>query len=428
MIELVPQTQVLGAKIKVVGVGGGGGNAVNTMIQSGLTGVEFIVANTDVQAIARNEAPTKIQLGAQLTKGLGAGANPEIGRQAALDDSELLRDHLSGADMVFVTAGMGGGTGTGGAPVVARIAREVGALTVAVVTKPFTFEGKTRMRQANDGMQELKQAVDTLIAIPNERLLAIAGRNTSLIDTFRKADDVLLQAVRGISDLITETGLINLDFADVRTIMAGMGMAMMGTGVATGENRAVEAAQKAISSPLLEDMSILGAQGLLINITGSMDLSLYEVNEAASLIQREAHDDANIIFGAAIDEQMGSEIRITVIATGFENAQRRVQTPTEPVMMPVETSVPLAASAAGGMSSMRATPSRSVPRDSSRPVVHMGKIIDNGDSPTWERPRSEPTPQAAKSDSISVEEFTIGDEGEDQYEIPAFLRKNAGAM
>jgi len=424
MIELVPQSQVLGARIKVVGVGGGGGNAVNTMIQSGLCGVEFVAANTDVQAIAKNEAPVKVQLGAQLTKGLGAGANPEIGRQAALDDSELIRDHLTGADMVFVTAGMGGGTGTGGAPVVARIAREVGALTVAVVTKPFTFEGKKRMRQADEGMEELKAAVDTLIAIPNERLLAIAGRNTSLVDTFRKADDVLLQAVRGISDLITETGLINLDFADVRTIMAGMGMAMMGTGVASGENRAIEAAQKAIASPLLEDMSIFGAQGLLINITGSQDLSLHEVNEAASLIQREAHEDANIIFGAAIDERMGNEIRITVIATGFEQAsQRGVQRPAMVITAAKEVETIPAAPI-----SVRTTPVRTAPRDTTRPVVRMGTIIDNGESPTWQRPSAEPEPQPVKQENVSVEEFTMSEDGEEQYEIPAFLRKNAGAM
>ncbi len=423
MIELVPQSQVLGARIKVVGVGGGGGNAVNTMIQSGLCGVEFVAANTDVQAIAKNEAPVKVQLGAQLTKGLGAGANPEIGRQAALDDSEMIRDHLAGADMVFVTAGMGGGTGTGGAPVVARIAREVGALTVAVVTKPFSFEGKKRMRQADEGMEELKSAVDTLIAIPNERLLAIAGRNTSLVDTFRKADDVLLQAVRGISDLITETGLINLDFADVRTIMAGMGMAMMGTGVASGENRAIEAAQKAIASPLLEDMSIFGAQGLLINITGSQDLSLHEVNEAASLIQREAHEDANIIFGAAIDSRMGDEIRITVIATGFDHTGgRSLQRP-----MVIASAKEVVTADAAPQPVTRPAPARSVPRDANRPVVRMGTIIDNGESPTWQRPssESEPTP---KTENLSVEEFTMSEDGDEQYEIPAFLRKNAGAM
>lgn len=423
MIELVPQSQVLGARIKVVGVGGGGGNAVNTMIQSGLCGVEFVAANTDVQAIAKNEAPVKVQLGAQLTKGLGAGANPEIGRQAALDDSEMIRDHLAGADMVFVTAGMGGGTGTGGAPVVARIAREVGALTVAVVTKPFSFEGKKRMRQADEGMEELKAAVDTLIAIPNERLLAIAGRNTSLVDTFRKADDVLLQAVRGISDLITETGLINLDFADVRTIMAGMGMAMMGTGVASGENRAIEAAQKAIASPLLEDMSIFGAQGLLINITGSQDLSLHEVNEAASLIQREAHEDANIIFGAAIDSRMGEEIRITVIATGFDHTgARSLQRPT---VIASAKEVVIADTAPPPVT--RPAPARSVPRDPNRPIVRMGTIIDNGESPTWQRPSAEPEP-APKTENLSVEEFTMSEEGDEQYEIPAFLRKNAGGM
>ena len=351
MIELVGRSEVLGARIKVVGIGGGGGNAVNTMISSGLPGVEFIAANTDLQALGVSLAPMKLQLGAQLTKGLGAGANPDIGRQAALDDSEVIRDHLSGADMVFLTAGMGGGTGTGGAPVVARMAKEQGALTVAVVTKPFQFEGRKRMRQAEEGMRELKDAVDTLIAIPNQRLLAIAGRNTSLLETFKRADDILLQAVRGISDLITVHGLINLDFADVRTIMAEMGMAMMGAGSASGENRAVEAAQKAISSPLLEDISIHGARGVLINITGSHDLSLHEVNEAATLIQEEAHEDANIIFGAVIDEQMGDEIRITVIATGFGEAQREVKKPgfslsKEPVV-----------------STLRSTPPRTVPRD-----------------------------------------------------------------
>src|SRR5499426_1325911 len=281
MFELVEQI-TLGAKIKVIGVGGGGGNGVNTMISAKLTGVDFIAANTDAQSLEANRAPVKLQLGGAITKGLGAGANPEIGRRAALEDQEKIKEYLSGSDMVFITAGMGGGTGTGAAPVIARIARESNALTVAVVTKPFLFEGKKRMRQADDGIRELKEDVDALIAIPNQRLLSVASKTTTLIDAFQKADEVLLHAVRGISDLIVTPGLINLDFADVRAVMAEMGLAMMGASSANGENRAVEAAQKAISSPLLEDVSISGARGVLINITGGPDLSLHEVNEAAS--------------------------------------------------------------------------------------------------------------------------------------------------
>src|SRR5205085_3707909 len=298
-------------------IGGAGGNAVNTMIAAGLMGADFIAANTDAQALRVNLAQSKVQLGNSLTKGLGAGANPEVGKRSTLESEDELREHLIGADMVFITAGMGGGTGTGGAPVVARLAKELGALTVGVVTKPFLFEGKKRMKQAEEGMRELKDSVDTLIAIPNQRLLSVSGRNMPIMETFKKADDVLLQAVRGISDLITVHGLINLDFADVRTIMSEMGMAMMGAALAEGENRAIEAAQRAISSPLLEDVSIKGARGVLINITGGPTLSLHEVNEAATLVQEEADDDANIIFGAVIDEQMGDEVRITVNATGF---------------------------------------------------------------------------------------------------------------
>ena len=316
MFELVEQTN-LGARIKVIGIGGGGGNAVNTMITAKLTGVDFVVANTDVQALEANWATIKVQLGEKITKGLGAGANPEIGRRAALEDQERIREHLAEADMIFITAGMGGGTGTGGAPIIARIAREVGALTVGVVTKPFIFEGKKRMRQSEDGIQELKENVDTLLVIPNQRLLSIAAKTTTMLEAFQKADDILFQAVRGISDLIITPGLINLDFADVRTVMAEMGLALMGAASASGENRAVEAAQKAMSSPLLEDISIHGARGVLINVTGGPDLGLHEVNEAATMIQEEAHEDANIIFGAVIDDRMKDEIRITVIATGF---------------------------------------------------------------------------------------------------------------
>ena len=306
------------AVIKVFGVGGGGGNAVNNMIEEGLQGVEFIAANTDAQALSRNLAPLKLQMGSKLTKGLGAGANPEIGREAALEDRELLREALTGADMVFITAGMGGGTGTGAAPVVAEVAKEVGALTVAVVTRPFTFEGQTRKRQADTGFKELRTLVDTIIVIPNEKLLLIAGKDMKFVEAFRKVDDVLFQAVRGISELVTKPGYINLDFADVKTVMKGMGLALMGTGAASGQNRAVAAAEKAISSPLLEDVSIRGARGVLINITAGASLSLSEVNEAASLIREEASDEANIIFGTVIDETLEDELKVTVVATGFE--------------------------------------------------------------------------------------------------------------
>jgi cell division protein FtsZ len=305
------------AKIKIIGVGGGGCNAINTMITSNLEGVEFIAANTDLQALGNALATTKIQLGADLTKGLGAGANPDIGRNATLEDAEKIREELAGADMIFITAGLGGGTGTGGAPVIASIAKELGALTVAVVTKPFFFEGKRRQLAAERGMAELKKTVDTLIAIPNQRLLSISDRELSLLASFKKADEVLLHASKSISDLITIPGLINLDFADVKTIMSEMGMAFMGMGIASGDNKAIEATHKAIASPLLEDISISGARGLLINITGGEKLSLHEVNDAATMIQEEADDDANIIFGAVIDPKMEDEIRITVIATGF---------------------------------------------------------------------------------------------------------------
>ncbi len=308
----------LGACIKVVGVGGGGSNAVNRMIDAGLGGVDFLVANTDVQALKQSKASVKLQIGAKLTKGLGAGANPDVGRQAALEDTEKLIEALEGSDMVFVTTGLGGGTGTGAAPIVASLAAELGALTVAVVTKPFAFEGKKRMIQADRGLAELKECVDTVITIPNERLLATLERGTSLFDAFRIADDILRQAVQGISDLIIVPGLINLDFADVKTVMAGMGMALMGTGSAIGENRALEAAKKAISSRLLEDGSIQGARGVLINITGGHDLLLHEVSEASSIIHDAADADANIIFGAVLDETMQGEIKITVIATGFD--------------------------------------------------------------------------------------------------------------
>tara|TARA_B110001454_G_scaffold171291_1_gene162090 strand:- start:125390 stop:126997 length:1608 start_codon:yes stop_codon:yes gene_type:complete len=325
MFELEENINI-GANIKVVGVGGGGSNAVTTMIEGQMSGVEFIVANTDIQALNANKASTKIQLGLDLTKGLGAGANPDIGRRAAIESYNEIVEKLEGADMVFVTAGMGGGTGTGGAPVVAKIARELGALTIGVVTKPFMFEGKKRGKHAEAGLQELQDNVDTLIVIPNQKLLSIAGEKTPLLDTFKKADEVLLQAVKGISDLINIRGLINLDFADIRTVMKEKGMAIMGTGSAKGENRAVEAATFAISSPLLENIKIDGATGIIINVTGGSDLSLYEVNEASTLITEAAHEDAEIIFGAVIDDSLGDEVRVTVIATGFSDPAEKKNT------------------------------------------------------------------------------------------------------
>lgn len=440
MIEYVGN-EVVGARIRVIGVGGGGGNAVNTMIAAGLRGVEFVAANTDAQALAANFAPVKMRLG---EKGLGAGANPEFGRVAAEEAADRIREQLSGADMVFITAGMGGGTGTGGAPVVGRLAREIGALTVGVVTRPFNFEGRKRQKQAEKGLHDLKNAVDTLIVIPNQRLLAIAGRNTSMLESFRMADDVLLQAVRGISDLITINGLINLDFADVRTIMGEMGMAIMGAGAASGENRAIEAAQKAISSPLLEDVSIQGAKGVLINITGSPDLSLHEVDAAATLIQESAHEDANIIFGAVIDEQMGDEIRITVIATGFGQAAQVEPEPVRAKSEPVaerpaflNTAEAQPARPAGPRFGIPALPPvgqrAPVPPVGQRPVRKLGMIIDDGHEPTFRKFEMDAPPIAAAapapSDATGSPErergFYIGKEEEEAYDTPAFLRKQA---
>jgi cell division protein FtsZ len=395
MIELEENTNS-GANLKVVGVGGGGCNAVNTMIQACLGGVELIGANTDAQALAACGAPMRIQLGAKLTKGLGAGANPEIGKNAVLEDKDRIREMLAGADMVFITAGLGGGTGTGGAPILASIARDVGALTVAVVTKPFLFEGKKRQRQAEEGLKELRKCVDTLITIPNQRLLNIAGRDMSLLDTFRKADEVLLQAVKGISDLITVNGLINLDFADVRTVMSEMGMALMGTGAASGENRAIEAAQRAISSPLLEDITICGARGILINITGGADLTLYEVNEASTLVQEEAHEEANIIFGAVIDENLREEMRVTVIATGFGRAEEREE---------------------------RIPESRTASAEGGKTVLSFGRRENNRDIPTFIR--QEKTAEVQEKSAKSARGRLPVDLREDEYDIPTFLRKQA---
>jgi len=344
MIEL-QQEKSIGANIKVVGVGGGGSNAVQTMIENGLSGVEFTIANTDLQALEANAAEGKIRLGAELTKGLGAGANPEIGKRAAVESYNEIVDHLKGADMVFVTAGMGGGTGTGGAPVVAKIAKELGALTIGVVTKPFVFEGKKRRKHADLGLQELKDSVDTLIVIPNQKLLSISNERTPLLDTFKKADEVLFQAVKGISDLINIRGLINLDFADIRTVMSAQGMAIMGSGVGEGEHRAIEAASAAVSSPLLENISIDGATGIIINVTGGPDLTLWEVNEASTLVTDAADEDAEIIFGAVIDESMGDEVRVTVIATGFGD-DKKVELP--PQAQPTQGATTEAPIMAGG--------------------------------------------------------------------------------
>jgi cell division protein FtsZ len=314
-----------GAKIRVVGIGGGGNNAVNNMIRSQLlTGVEFIAVNTDLKALSSSLADTRLQVGTSLTKGLGAGANPEIGRNATLEDAERIRQELEGSDMVFITAGMGGGTGTGGAPIVAQICKELDILTVAVVTKPFHFEGPIRLKQANEGITEMWKVVDSLITIPNDRLISLATKKASFLEMLRKADDVLLYAVKGISDLIVAPGLIVLDFADVKTIMAEMGVALMGTGTASGENRALEAAQRAISSPLLEDISIAGARALLLNITASSNLGFEEVIEASTLIRKEVHEEANIIWGTAIDDSMGDELRVTVVATGINPKEERV--------------------------------------------------------------------------------------------------------
>jgi cell division protein FtsZ len=363
---------ITGARIKVIGVGGGGGNAVNRMIEAGIEGIEFLVANTDLQALKRSRAPIKIQLGGKLTKGLGAGADPIVGRNAALEDTEKIIEVLEGADMVFVTTGLGGGTGTGAAPIIASLATELNALTVAVVTKPFHFEGRRRMQQSDQGLRELRECVDTVITIPNERLLHTVERGVSLADSFKVADDVLRQAVQGISDLITVPGLINLDFADVKAIMQGMGLALMGAGRASGEHRAMEATQQAISSPLLEEATIEGAKGVLINITGGPDLTLYEVNEASSIIREAADEDANIIFGAVIDETMHDEMKITVIATGFDKESA--------------DSGKIAASA--GMSSTQPRYTRTPGDDLQRPTVNPGRP-DDLDVPTFIRKKAD---------------------------------------
>lgn len=404
MIEF-DENRNMAARVKIIGIGGGGNNALNTMISSQLTGVEFIAANTDAQALTANLSPMKFQLGASLTKGLGAGANPEVGRKAALEDVEMIREILKGADMVFITAGLGGGTGTGGAPVIAEVAREMGALTVAIVTKPFHFEGKKRMKQAEEGLANLKMTADALITIPNQRLLSISGKNMTLLETFKKADEILYHAAKGISDIIVGHGIINLDFADVRAVMSETGMAMMGTGIASGENRSLEAAQKAISSPLLEEISIEGARGLLINVTGGENMTLSEINEATSLIQKEAHEDANVIWGMVIDPSMKEDIRITVIATGFGKAiEKRVDKP-----------VP------SGVKRFSHIPGF---KDRSKEIPPFSISVKEGNRETpafMRRVKANERFDELKLDSPS--DFAIEDE--DRFDIPTFLRKQA---
>jgi cell division protein FtsZ len=379
---------MVGARIKVIGVGGGGGNAVNRMIASKMTGVEFVVVNTDCQALKSAHAPVKIQIGSKLTKGLGAGSNPEVGRQAALEDTEKLLEVLQGADMVFITTGLGGGTGTGATPVVASLASELGALVVGVVTKPFTFEGRRRREQAELGLGEIRECLDTVICIPNERLLTTVDRQTTLQGAFLIADDILRQAVQGISDLITIPGEINLDFADVRTIMSGMGMALMGTGIATGEGRATEAAQKAISSPLLEDASIDGARGVLINITGGTGMTLFEVAEASNLIHQAAHEDANIIFGTVIDDTMEETIKVTVIATGFRELRKEEpRAVVRPAARPAAEPGPIRKPARPETPFLRKGPGRTVPvgTDEGGYGPNFTNLRDDLDVPTFLR-------------------------------------------
>ncbi len=393
------------AKIKVIGVGGGGGNAVNRMIDAHLEGVEFMTANTDLQALEMSRAPVRIQLGVKLTNGLGAGANPEVGRKAALEDADKIIEALEGADMVFVTAGLGGGTGTGAAPIIASLASEMGALTVAVVTKPFGFEGKRRMSQAERGLQELLDSVDTMIVIPNEKLLAVA-QNAGFFESFRVADDILRQAVQGISDIITIPGIINRDFADVKAIMAGMGYAVMGTATGKGDHRATDAAQRAIASPLLEAGAIDGARGILINVTGSSSLKLAEVNEASTIIQSAAHEDANIIFGAVLDEKMKDEVKITVIATGFktDHITRR------------ERSVSAAAAAISQARTAGSyTPApRQEAQQAATPAPAPGPTVN---------PRPAPAPTRESTSIADVKSTVKTNYEEDDLDVPAFIRK-----
>ena len=396
------------AVLKVVGVGGGGSNALRTMIGSGLGGVDFVVANTDLQALRANPASGKIQLGANLTKGLGAGANPEVGRSAALEDRDRIHEVLKGADRVFITAGMGGGTGTGAAPVIAEVAKEMGALTVGVVTKPFGFEGKRRQRQADEGIKELAAVVDTLITIRNDRLIQVAGESTSMLDAFRRVDDVLFNAVKGISDVINVHGLINVDFADVKTIMSNQGLALMGTGMATGANRAIEAANAAIHSPLLDNVDIAGAMGILINITGGSNLTLHEVNAASSAIADAAHEDANIIFGSVIDDSFTDQVKITVIATGFDGARQNKRSHSG-----ASRGHEAAVSSGAWQHAVSLQPER---RENVDIPTH---IRNRWESQQRDTRRDFPTPISARPDLAALADM------EGTLDIPTFLRKQA---
>jgi len=408
------ETKAVGANIKVIGVGGGGSNAVNRMISTNLQGVEFMVANTDCQALKSSRAALKIQIGGKLTKGLGAGSTPEIGRQAALEDSEKIIESLQGADMVFITAGLGGGTGTGAVPIIASLASELGALVVAVVTKPFAFEGKKRREQAEQGLKDLHESVDTVICIPNEKLLNSVDKAMPLGAAFLFADDVLRQAVQGISDLITIPGEINLDFADVKTIMSGMGMALMGTGISSGPNRAVEAAQRAISSPLLEDATIDGARGILINITGGPDMTLHEVAEASSLVQRTADQEANIIFGTVIDKEMTDQIKITVIATGFNREPVR-----EEESRPAVSQRSYASRLGSERASAYASSAAHIPTASDTPAAPSRPGRDLDQPSFLRRSPAAPAAPAAADASMNMNYAAL----QDELDIPTFLRK-----
>lgn len=424
MFEIV-DNDAQNARIKVVGIGGGGGNAINTMIHYGLEGVDFIAANTDMQALRSNQAPTKIQLGRELTKGLGAGANPDVGKSAAMEDQKELAEMLKGADMVFITAGMGGGTGTGAAPVIAKLAKEIGALTVGVVTKPFAFEGKHREKYATDGINELKESVDTLITIPNEKLLTLASDNLTMLEAFKQADQVLYQAVKGISDLIIVPGLINLDFADVRTVMSETGMALMGTGISRGEHRAIDAATRAISSPLLDDMSVKGATGVLINITGGPDMTLKEISEASKLIQEEAHEDANILFGAVIDEKVKDDICVTVIATGFDKpVQKLANSRRRPALVkqPMQVAQPVFASQGMQISERQARAEQETVQVQTRVGLREdGSSVEVSDYVVTKKQLDE---QPVRLKDL-IQEIGLQGFQEDEYDVPTFLRKQA---
>ncbi|MBS2018923.1 MAG: cell division protein FtsZ [Deltaproteobacteria bacterium] len=428
-IEFADEQQEYQARIKVIGCGGSGGNAVNTMINFGLEGVEFIVVNTDAQALNGNAAPTKLNIGNAVTRGLGAGADPERGRKAAMEDHARIKELISGADMVFVTAGMGGGTGTGAAPVIAQLAREEGALTVGVVTKPFLFEGRQRSRRAEQGLAQLAEHVDTLITIPNQKLLMLGEEDLSFIDAFRKADEVLFQAVKGISDLITQNGIVNVDFADVKTVMNSMGRALMGTGIAKGQNRARLAAEMAVSSPLLDDISVDGATGVLINIVGGPDLKMREIQEAASLVQEQAHEEANIIFGASIDEALGENVKVTVIATGFDHDRMQVMNEAARVSVAPPQTVPSMQFTEPSPRTMQGMPSahHHAPVPSQRPVFQQAAPVARASEPApafssrrLATAAQDRVPAASTRAPVRSSNFPAFDT---DWDVPAFQRK-----